>query len=611
MATVKCTTTCTDASMLKGSVTLTVNQGTQNIANNTTVLNYTLKTVQNTDANIAFTGTTRPNAGYVDIKINGTTVKTVSFPLKQSTSYSNQPSTTTKGTYTVTHNSNGTKSVTIQAVLRKGAAPSGYSGYLWKAASTSTSSMALTTIPRKATLSAAPDITDTDNPTITYSNPAGSNVSSLQACISFDGTTANIPYRDVSKTGTSYTFSLTTTERTNLQNYYNTSTSGNIYYILKTVIGSSTYTSSLTKTINILECAPSATFSVVDYNSATIALTGNSSKLIKGESKVRYTITPTYYKGATQKSVTYYEGDENTAVTTNVLTEDRTVPAQTSYYCAKIVDSRNLSVTKYVVTDWVDYAKPNLTMTVDKITTSGTTSIKASGYCFRGSFGSYSNTFQLKLFWRVQGASSWSSSTYTDASFTDGKFTITKNLTGLNYKNTYEFYAELKDRLYTITTDVQAVKSVPIFDWGEDDFNINGTLKINGTPLIDIIYPIGSIYVSKESTSPATFLGGTWERVKDTFLLSAGDTYSAGDTGGAATNQLRALMGAINSNTTYLGYKSADAVPGQSYYFGLKSSGGVTVSTINHSTLVTDSEGNESINNMPPYQVVYMWARTG
>jgi hypothetical protein len=49
---------------------------------------------------------------------------------------------------------------------------------------------------------------------------------------------------------------------------------------------------------------------------------------------------------------------------------------------------------------------------------------------------------------------------------------------------------------------------------------------------------VGAIYKSTVATSPATLFGGTWEQIKDSFLLSAGDTYTAGDTGGSATATL-------------------------------------------------------------------------
>lgn len=49
-------------------------------------------------------------------------------------------------------------------------------------------------------------------------------------------------------------------------------------------------------------------------------------------------------------------------------------------------------------------------------------------------------------------------------------------------------------------------------------------------------HPVGSLYITDDPTHPATvFGGGTWEQIKDTFILAAGSTYAAGGTGGAAT----------------------------------------------------------------------------
>ena len=51
-------------------------------------------------------------------------------------------------------------------------------------------------------------------------------------------------------------------------------------------------------------------------------------------------------------------------------------------------------------------------------------------------------------------------------------------------------------------------------------------------------YPVGSIYMSVNSTSPATLFSGSWQRIQDRFLLCAGSTYAAGSTGGEATHKL-------------------------------------------------------------------------
>lgn len=70
------------------------------------------------------------------------------------------------------------------------------------------------------------------------------------------------------------------------------------------------------------------------------------------------------------------------------------------------------------------------------------------------------------------------------------------------------------------------------------------------------IYPVGAVYISVNSTSPASLFGGVWERLKDTFLLANGDTYAADTTGGSATktitvNNLPAHNHTVNSSGTH------------------------------------------------------------
>ena len=57
----------------------------------------------------------------------------------------------------------------------------------------------------------------------------------------------------------------------------------------------------------------------------------------------------------------------------------------------------------------------------------------------------------------------------------------------------------------------------------------------NGAPLLNIVYPVGSIYLSSNNTNPGTLFGGTWIQIKDRFILTAGDSYTNGAIGGAAT----------------------------------------------------------------------------
>ena len=56
--------------------------------------------------------------------------------------------------------------------------------------------------------------------------------------------------------------------------------------------------------------------------------------------------------------------------------------------------------------------------------------------------------------------------------------------------------------------------------------------------VVSKIYPVGAIYMSTNNVNPRALFGGTWEQIKDRFLLSAGDGYKAGATGGEATHTL-------------------------------------------------------------------------
>jgi hypothetical protein len=122
--------------------------------------------------------------------------------------------------------------------------------------------------------------------------------------------------------------------------------------------------------------------------------------------------------------------------------------------------------------------------------------------------------------------------------------------------------------------------------------------------LLNFIYPVGSIYISVNTTSPATLFGGTWEQIKDRFLLSSGDTYASGTTGGEATHTLT-----INEIPSH---SHAYTIPSnQSTGSGLKYSSQGDPDTITFGTTQTENAGGGAAhNNMPPYLVVNVWKRT-
>lgn len=126
-------------------------------------------------------------------------------------------------------------------------------------------------------------------------------------------------------------------------------------------------------------------------------------------------------------------------------------------------------------------------------------------------------------------------------------------------------------------------------------------------------YPVGSIYQSSSLVNPADlFGGGTWERIKDRFLLAAGDSYAAGSTGGEATHTLTVNeMPRHNHNDIIINENRLTtwSATGSGNVFNIESL--YKSGAPNNNFFGTGNAGGSAAhNNMPPYLVVYTWMRT-
>ena len=150
---------------------------------------------------------------------------------------------------------------------------------------------------------------------------------------------------------------------------------------------------------------------------------------------------------------------------------------------------------------------------------------------------------------------------------------------------------------------------------------LNGETPSGTNPLLDLIHPVGSIYWSTNITSPETLFGGTWEQIKDTFILAAGDSYSAGSTGGEAnhtlvTNEIPAHYHNMREygNTIYMYTNSkSTSTSGNIFVKKLTGENGFLSSASDTDTYrlrTADVGGGKAHNNMPPYLVAYCWKRT-
>ena len=140
--------------------------------------------------------------------------------------------------------------------------------------------------------------------------------------------------------------------------------------------------------------------------------------------------------------------------------------------------------------------------------------------------------------------------------------------------------------------------------------------KLDGRTLAEImlaLYPVGSIYMSAGSASPASLFGGTWESIGGRFLLGADAAYAAGRTGGEATHKLTTneIPGHQHGPIT-IGTDGVNIVQWLSNsQSSSKNSWGFTYDTeMSGNELYSGyAGGGGAHNNMPPYLAVYMWKR--
>lgn len=276
--------------------------------------------------------------------------------------------------------------------------------------------------------------------------------------------------------------------------------------------------------------SPGVSGAIVDTDSTTIALTGNSSTLIRYRSNPKCTITATPKNSASISTVKI----RGTAVT-GTTGSNGVVTAEKEYHNAsytsfdfEATDSRGYSTTKTVSPTVVSYVELTCSPVISRPTPTGSSIVMSvSGSLYRGSFGAASNTLTLDYRYKTTGGSygSWktipsSSIVLGSSKYTVSSFSLEEDF---DYKTSYVFQVRARDgatvngtsyTLSTVTKTVEVQKGVPIFDWGENDFNVNVALMLSNVNILDIMYPVGAVYMHSSSTLPAAVSGvGTWSSV--------------------------------------------------------------------------------------------------
>lgn len=134
--------------------------------------------------------------------------------------------------------------------------------------------------------------------------------------------------------------------------------------------------------------------------------------------------------------------------------------------------------------------------------------------------------------------------------------------------------------------------------------NVN-TLSATVSQMILKIYPVGAVYISTSSTSPASLFGGSWTQIKDTFLLACGSTYMAGTTGGTETVEI------TDKNLPQMPVLLRSATETGEWSVGRWDNSKNILAGETHAVYngYHTNETNVALDNMPPYLAVYVWKR--
>lgn len=394
----------------------------------------------------------------------------------------------------------------------------------------------LPTFDRSTQILTASNFTDEENPTITYEaingkslvalknnsrfNVVTDSITSLQACISFDGVTPDIDYREIPTNTTSYTFYFTDAEREVIRNKIQGSTTVPIYYLIKTVRNafwdgndsdpandcneSKEFLSKTKRNLTVVGSVPTVNPTVKDIKLETLELTGDENTFIRYESMAEYAINATASKGASIVSQSVQCGskiiyDLPYGIIDNV---------ESGTFIFNATDSRNMGVSGSVFKELIEYVKPTCYQQIEiQITgeTGANIKVMVNGNYYNGSFGAVNNTLKLEVRYTDNNGNwgAWQTISGTPT-YNNNTYHLETILTGFNYGDAYTFQCRATDKLNVVTSTQYIVKMLPVFDWGESDFNFNVPVNINA----DKLNMHNETILQRSETTNTTILSG-------------------------------------------------------------------------------------------------------
>lgn len=602
------------------SITLSWTLSSQSIEKNTSTIAWTLKGSGSSG------GGSWVMSGAFKAVINGTTVYSSDTRIQLK-----KDQVIASGSTTIAHNTDGTKSFSLSCQAGV---------YTYAVSVTASGTHTLNTIPRASSVSAT-----------NVNMGSATKIAVSRASSSF---THTLTYKFGSSTGTivskTTSTSVSWTPAISLANQIPKAVSGSCTitcdtYSGSTKVGSKTCTLTLTVPATVKPTITSLGVTRVD---GTVPTDWG----IYVQSKSKATLMINGAAGSYGSTISSYSisgggfSSTESSFTTGFLTTSGTIT-----FTAKVTDSRGrVSDAKTVSISVVAYAAPSFTDYLSQRAISDGTANDDGTYIRSIISYSYSscgnkNTVTRATYYKKSSASTW---TNANKSFSSGTAFVFGGGT-ISTESSYDVKYTITDAFTTVTiydtVSTAAVlmdfkaggKGIAIGKVAEKDNVVeianNWELEIHGKKLIDYIYPIGSIYMSVNATSPANLFGGSWTQLKDRFLLGAGSTYTAGSTGGAATHKLTVAEMPKHAHDTPFFNNMTNNGEGKSDFIGVYGKGATASAAIkemgasstmemwwvnqtnkaegNEWSYLTSSKGGSSAhNNMPPYLVVYMWKRT-
>lgn len=608
----------------KYSLLLDVSEKSYSIENNTSQIEWWVGIRSNT----AYHNHYGLSETYV-VNINGTVVHNA---VHTPTVNSGATVWVASGTTTVSHNADGSKSISVSASFNN----ADRGTYLPTTGSCS-GSLKLTTIPRATTPSIDKPSLDCGG-VIKISGTSASSNFSHKVYVTWNGTKIQIGTIASGTTSPSFSYTIPTDWEKNIPD----STSGIATFTLETISGSTSVGSkSVNATIKVRSSiVPTiGTVGISDTNSICAGI----GQYVQSQSKLKFSIATSGNQGSTITSVsTKFNGQtySGSTFTTQAIQNSGTLT-----YTITVTDSRGRTATKSGSINVVAYNPPSLTNVSAKRANSGYAVDESSGtYAllhFKVGFTSLSNKNVTSFYiqYRASGASSWTkinswANNYTlEQDYKAGNlFTSTTTTYEIAFGVKDKFMSDYSWQIVTVTPTYALInfgkdgKSLTFF--GQDGNNanrltVNGDLAINSVKentsstkmlvnggntvmyrdwnkLVNSIksamYPVGSVYITYNNVNPGTFLGGTWERFGQGRTLVGEGTGNDGSTSMSFT--------ANDTGGEYIHSLLRDEI-GYIYYGALLNSNGNQMGVHDHDSKMKKAK----IPLLQPYITVYFWHR--